>query len=222
MHIISRSPFGSEGNFVSLSGGQRNLRKASFRHSSSVNDKIGLKISGKFLKGRDWEHHDPEEIVPRNFDIDGQYGEIRLDVRPSEKLTFISSAGYSKSSSIQMTGQGTAQGKDWLYSYLQGRVLYKDWFGQIFYNKSDAGATKLLRTDESVVDKSSLTVMQLQHTSAIGDHHQFIYGVDLLLTRPRTEGTIHGDNENNDETNEYGIYLQSDCLLYTSPSPRDS
>ena len=210
MHIISRSPFGSEGNFVSLSGGERSLRKASFRHASSLNDKIGLKISGKYLKARDWEFHDPEEIIPRDFDIGGHYGEIRLDMRPSEELTFITSAGYSKSSSIQMTGQGSAQGKDWIYSYLQGRMLYRGWFGQFFYNKSDAGGTRLLRTDEPVVDKSSLTVMQLQHTSDVGARQQFIYGVDLLLTRPRTEGTIHGDNEDDDETNEYGVYLQSE------------
>ena len=210
MHIISRSPFGSEGNFVSLSGGERSLRKASFRHASSVSDKIGLKISGKYQKARDWEYHDPEEIVPRDFDIDGQYGEIRLDLRPSEELTFITSAGYSKSSSIQMTGQGSAQGKDWVYSYLQGRMQYKGWFGQFFYNKSDAGDTRLLRTDEGLVDKSSLTVMQLQHTRNIGQRQQFVYGVDLMLTRPRTEGTIHGGNEDDDDTNEYGIYLQSE------------
>ena len=210
MHIISRSPFGSEGNFVSLSGGERSLRKASFRHASSVNDKIGLKISGKYLKARDWESHDPDEIIPRNFDIDGQYGEIRLDVRPSEDLTVIGSAGYSKSSSIQMTGQGSAQGKDWVYSYLQGRMSYKGWFGQFFYNKSDAGDTRLLRTDESLVDKSSLTVMQLQHTRDVGQRQQFVYGADLLLTRPRTGGTIHGANEDDDETNEFGVYLQSE------------
>ncbi len=210
MHIISRSPFGSEGNFVSLSGGERSLRKASFRHASSPTDKIGLKISGKYLKARDWEFHDPEEIVPRDFDVEAQYGEIRLDVRPSDDLTFIGSAGYSKSSSIQMTGQGSAQGKDWLYGYLQGRMLYKGWFGQFFYNKSNAGETRLLRTDEGVVDKSSLTVMQLQHTRDIGDRQQFVYGVDLLLTRPRTEGTIHGVNEDDDEINELGVYLQSE------------
>ncbi len=210
MHIISRSPIGSEGNFVSLSGGERNLRKASFRHASSLNDMIGLKISGKYLKARDWEYDDPDEIIPRNLDIEGQYGEIRLDVRPSEDLTFIGSAGYSKSSSIQMTGQGSAQGKDWVYSYLQGRMQYRGWFGQFFYNKSDAGATQLLRTGDGIVDKSSLTVMQLQNTSDIGLRQQFIYGVDLLLTRPRTEGTIHGAYEDDDDTDEFGVYLQSE------------
>ena len=210
MHIISRSPFGSEGNFVSLSGGERSLRKASFRHASSVNDMIGLKISGKYQKARDWEYDDPNEVVPRNLDVEGQYGEIRVDVRPSEDLTFISSAGYSKSSSIQMTGQGAAQGRDWVYGYLQGRMSYKGWFGQFFHNRSDAGATQLLRTGDAIVDKSSLTVMQLQNTSDIGARQQFIYGVDLLLTRPRTEGTIHGVNEDDDETNELGVYLQSE------------
>ena len=171
---------------------------------------IGLKISGKYLKARDWDFHDPNEVVPRNLDVGGQYGEIRLDVRPSEELTFITSAGYSKSSSIQMTGQGSAQGRDWVYSYLQSRMLYKGWFGQLFYNKSDAGETQLLRTGDGVVDKSSLAVMQLQNTTDVGASQQFIYGVDLLLTRPRTEGTIHGDNEDDDETNEYGVYLQSE------------
>ena len=210
MHIISRSPFGSEGNFVSLSGGERSLRKASFRHASSVNDMIGLKVSGKYLKARDWEYEEPQEIVPRNLDVEGQYGEIRVDVRPSEDLIFITSAGYSKSSSIQMTGQGSAQGRDWVYGYLQGRMLYKGWFGQYFYNKSDAGETQLLRTGDGVVDKSSLTVMQLQNTSDVGLRQQFIYGVDLLLTRPRTEGTIHGNYEDDDDTNEYGAYLQSE------------
>ena len=210
MHIISRSPFGSEGNFVSLSGGERGLRKASFRHASSLNDRVGLKLSGKYLKARDWEFHDPEEILPRDFDIEGQYGEIRLDARPTDELTFIASAGYSKSSSIQMTGQGAAQGKDWVYSYLQGRALYKGWFGQFFYNKSDAGATRLLRTGDPIVDRSSLAVMQLQHAADVGERQQFVYGADLLLTRPRTEGTIHGRNEDDDETNEYGVYLQSE------------
>lgn len=213
MHIISRTPFGSEGNFVSLSGGERSLRRASFRHASSFNGKIGLKISGKYLRARDWEYHEPEEIVPRDFDIDGRFGEIRLDMRPSEELTFITSAGYSRSSSIQMTGQGSAQGKDWLYSYLQGRMQYRGWFGQFFHNKSDAGSTRLLRTDEAIVDKSSLTVMQLQHARDMGPRQQFVYGVDLLLTRPRTEGTIHGNNEKDDDTNEYGAYLQSETRI---------
>ena len=210
MHIISRSPFDSEGNFLSLSGGERGLLQASFRHASILDEKVAMKISGKYLTARDWEYHDPEEVIPRNFNTEGLYGEMRLDIRPTKELTFINSGGFSKSSSIQMTGQGSAQGKDWVYGYLQSRVSYKGWFGQIFYNKSDAGSSKLLRTGESVVDKSSLTVMQLQHTSEINKNQHLIYGVDLLLTRPKTEGTIHGPNENNDNTNEYGVYLQSE------------
>ncbi len=210
MHVISRSPFGSEGNFVSLSGGERSLRKAAFRHASSVNDLIGLRISGQYLKAREWEFHDPAEVVPREPYLQTQHGEIRIDIQPSDDLTFITSAGYSKSTGIQMTGQGTAQGQDWVYGYFQGRMLYKGWFGQFFYNRSDAGATEFLRTGDPIVDKSSLAVMQLQNTSGIGARQQFIYGVDLLLTHPRTEGSIHGQYEDDDETNEFGVYLQSE------------
>ena len=210
MHIISRSPFGSEGNFVSLSGGQRSLRKASFRHASSLNDRIGLKISGKYLKALDWEHYDPAEVVERNYDIESQYGEIRLDVRATDELTFIGSTGYSKNTAFQMTGQGTAQGKDWIYSYMQARMLYRGWFAQFFYNKNDTGESVLLRTGDDVVDRSSLAVLQLQNSTGIGDRQQLTYGVDMLFTRPRTEGTIHGRNEDDDDTNEYGVYLQSE------------
>ena len=218
MHIITRSPFGSEGNSISVSGGERSLRKVSLRHASSFDNKIGIKISGEYYAGNDWKYVDPVEVQargsnPRNYDMERQSGEVRLDFRPRDELMLIATGGYTRTTNIALTGQGAGQADDWIYSFAQGRLLYKGFFAQVFYNKSDAGETRLLRTNSPIVDKSSLTVFQLQHSAGPGTRQQFTYGVDALWTRPKTGGTIHGQNETNDDVNEYGVYLQSETSL---------
>lgn len=213
MHIVTRSPFGSEGNSVAVYGGERSLRKAVFRHASSVDDKIGFKVSGEYTKARDWEYEDPAEVSPRDNDNERLIGEIRVDLRPTDDLSIIGSAGYTRINAIQMTGQGAAQAVDWSTRFFQARTQYKGWFAQIFHNMNDAGETKLLRTNEPIVDTSALTVMQLQHNFALGGRQQFTYGADVLLTRPNTGGTTHGINEADDNLNEYGFYVQSETLL---------
>ena len=213
MHIVTRSPFGSEGNSIALYGGERSLRKATFRHASSVDDRIGFKVSGEYTKARDWAYEDPAELSPRDNDNDRLIGEIRVDLRPTDELSIIGSAGYSRINAIQMTGQGAAQAVDWSTRFFQARTQYKGWFAQIFHNRNDAGKTKLLRTNEPIVDTSALTVMQLQHNFGLGARQQFTYGADVLLTRPNTGGTTHGINEANDNLNEYGFYVQSETRL---------
>ena len=213
MHIVTRSPFGSEGNSFAVYGGERSLRKATFRHASSVNDKIGFKVSGEYIEAREWEYDDPAEVVPRDNDNDRLIGEIRVDFRPADDLSVITSAGYSRIHGIQLTGQGAAQADEWSTQFFQARTQYKGWFAQIFHNRNDAGKTKLLRTNQPIVDTSALTVMQLQHNFELGARQQFAYGVDVLLTRPKTGGTTHGINEEIDNLNEYGFYVQSETNL---------
>ena len=213
MHIVTRSPFGSEGNSIAVYGGERSLRKATFRHASSVDEKIGFKVSGEYSKARDWEYEDPAEVSPRDNDNERLLGEIRIDLRPTDDLSIIGSAGYSRAKAIQMTGQGAAQVVDWSTRFFQARTQYKGWFGQIFHNRNDAGETRLLRTNQPIVDTSALTVMQLQHNLGLGARQQFTYGVDVLLTRPSTGGTTHGRNEDSDNLDEYGLYLQSETTL---------
>ena len=217
MHIITRSPFGSEGTSVTAVGGERNLRKFSFRHAATV-DKVGFKISGQYVAGTDWKYQDPEErrlrgFNPRDYDQDRLSGELRVDIRPSDDLTAIFSTSFGRMNSIEMTGIGAGQAKDWSSLGLQTRLLYKDAFLQVFHNRSDAGDTRLLRTNDPIVDKSTLTVLQAQHTLTLAERHRLTYGVDGLLTRPDTEGTINGANEDRDAINELGAYLQSDNAL---------
>ena len=213
MHIITRSPFGSEGTSIGFGGGERSLRNASFRHASSVDGRIGFKISGQYYAGNDWEYTDPLETITRDYDLEKFTGEARLDFRPNEDTELIFSAGLSQADLIEMTGLGAGQAKGWKYQHLQGRLLWKDWFAQVFYNKSDAGSTRLLRSGAPIVDKSTLSVIQLQHSAFLGDRQKFTYGGDILWTRPVTEGTVSGRHENDDDINEYGAYLQSETSL---------
>ncbi len=218
MHIITRSPFGSEGNTISISGGQRSVRKLSLRHASSLNNKIGIKVSGGYVATHDWEYVDPLEVEargfnPRDYSTERTSGEFRLDFRPTDDLTLIGSVGYSKMSGLQQTDLGAGQAKDWTYSFYQGRLLYRGWFAQIFYNTSDAGDTELITAGDPIVDNSHLMVLQLQHNASLGQKQHFAYGADVLLTRPKTQGTVHGMHEDDDDIDEYGIYLQSETNL---------
>ena len=214
MHIVTRSPIGSEGNALSLYGGERSLRKATFRHASSVDGKIGFKVSGEYSKAREWEFDDPAEVIPRDEDNERLLGEIRIDLRPTDDLSIIGSAGYSRIKAIQMTGQGAAQAVDWSTRFFQARTQYKGWFAQIFLNMNNAGDTQLLRTTQPIVDTSRLTVMQLQHNFGLGDRQQFTYESGRVAdpaqhreTRPTRQF------EDNDNLDEYGLYLQSETTL---------
>ena len=222
MHVITRSPFSSQGTTLRMGMGERSLRNVSFRHAGLVNDRLGYKISGRYFTGRDWAYTDSMEVLARKnnpdipereSDVEGRGGEVRFDYRASDELTAILAAGSNQADQIELTGVGAGQGLGWAYNYAQLRLLYRDWFFQAFRNWSDAGDTFLLRTGEALVDRSSLTVFQAQHTSRPGRRLRLTYGFDALLTRPDTDGTITGRNEDDDDLNEFGGYLQSETAL---------
>ena len=222
MHIITRSPFNSAGTSAQVGLGERSVRQVSVRHAGAAGDRLGYKVSAQHYTGMDWEYEDPEEvraraanpaIKPRSFDIERQSAEARLDYRATDELTAILAAGYNKGNQIELTGLGAGQAQDWVYNYVQLRLLYKNWFAQVFQNGSNAGDTFTLRDGQSVVDKSKLTAFQLQHSVVLGVRQRFTYGADVLLTRPDTEGTITGGNEDYDQINEFGAYVQSETAL---------
>ena len=232
MHIITRSPFASQGTSVNLGSGERSLRQTAFRHAGAVGERLGYKISAQYYTSTEWEYRDPEEVearklrqaaieagadlpplAPRDHDSGTRSVEARLDWRATDDLTAILSAGHSMSDVVGLTGVGASQAIDWQYNYTQLRLLYRDWFFQAFRNWNDAGGTYLLRTGDPIVDTSSLNVFQAQHTSRLGGRQRFTYGIDALLTRPDTDGTIMGRNEGDDDLDEFGAYLQSETAL---------
>ena len=217
MHVITRSPFDSEGTTIHSGGGERNLRTLSFRHASVLSDKIAFKVSGGHYFAKDWVYEDPEEVAvwgknPRDYNIERTSGEVRLDLRPSEKASLTFSAGYTKASNLEMTTLGAAQVRDWTYNFIQGRLRHGNWFGQMYYNRSNAGTTERLRSRSPVVDRSTLAVFQLQHAASLGGL-KLTYGIDALSSIPKTGGTISGIYEDQDAIEVVGLYLQSEMKL---------
>ena len=154
-------------------------------------------------------------IGTRDFDISRWSVEGRADWQLATGTTAIFSAGTTTAANgIELTGLGAAQVEDWRYSYYQARLNSGRLFAQVYLNQSNAGDTYLLRNGAPIVDESTLLVGQLQHGLSMWSGRQsFTYGADYLLTTPRTGGTINGWYEEDDGTNEFGAYLQSETEL---------
>lgn len=235
LHVITKSPFTSQGTTISVDGGERNVLRAGLRHAGSTSEKFAYKLSGEVMRGNDWQYFDPAEpavfgmFAPesrrgqenvRNFDLEKFTGEARMDIRPREDMELISTIGYTNvGSGLELTGaNGTTQIQGWTYMNLQQRFRWNRLFAQAFVNSSNAGnddassteGTYLLRSGQPIVDKSSVAAFQLQHGFDMADRKQsFTYGLDYISTKPETGGTINGQNEDSDNVQEYGVYVQS-------------
>ena len=55
MHILTRSPFNSQGTTISIGGGERSVMLGSLRHAGVVNETLGYKLSVNGFRGDDWE-----------------------------------------------------------------------------------------------------------------------------------------------------------------------
>jgi len=250
LHIFTKSPLdsASQGTTVTLGGGERSVLQGSFRTSHLINRRLGVKFSGQYIKGDEWEYTDLGEAAARSaadaspavcqgkltirgygseaatdacsrvgvrdFDME-RYGlEARADYRFAEDGTAVFTYGRTSGTGIELTGLGAAQIEDWVYEFYQARVSKGRFFAQAYHNASDAGGTWLLRDGVPLVDKSTLSVAQLQHGFSLFDERQDLtYGIDIFRTRPDTEGTINGVYDDEDDINEWGAYLQSKTAL---------
>ena len=238
LHIITKSPFESQGTTVSIDGGGNAMLQANVRNAGVFDDKKwGYKVSGSYFTATDWKYNDPNEpatypVIPgskrsgetlqRDF-ADRKYaGEFRLDYRPNSDFDNIINAGYSKIlSGIDITTAfGAAQVRNWSYSSLQDRLRYKGFFAQVFYNANNSGnanpqdttGTFYLRTGLPVVDKSTVLVGQLQQAFQLGKT-SMVAGADYIYTHPVSDSTIFGRNEGSTDIHEEGVYLQSTIPL---------
>ena len=235
VHVLTRSPFDSPGTTLSVTGGNRSVFKTAVRHAGVIGPSIGYKITGHYLSGNDWESVDPAEpdsivkgkptadgrvavsdLIPnqRDFDIEKIGVEGTLEYRSRMGLRAVVTGGFTRISALNVIDLGGLQIADWDYFLLQARVFYKDLFAQVFLNQNDTGDTFFLRSGDLIRDRSQQWVAQLQHGRSMFEGRQrFTYGVDALLTRPRSESTVLGRNEENDAINEYGVFVQSETEL---------
>jgi len=233
-HIITKSPFNSKGTTVSLGGGGRNILVGSLRHAGSLKNRVGYKISGEYYRGDDWrssDSYEPDSIRffkptttgpeyvggwrknNRDYKLEKASAEARADFIVTPDLYLIVDGGFNRADEIELTSLGASQAIGWTYLFAQMRLLYKNLFIPGYVHASDAGKTYLLRTGQLIIDKSKFWSAQIQHHFVPGEKISFVYGLDVLLTRPNTESTINGRNEANDNVDEYGAYLQSDVRI---------
>ena len=238
LHVITKSPFTSQGTSITLDGGTRSLFRGSARHAGLIGDKFGYKLSGEMFRAQDFKFDDPGEppVFPagapagragqpnnRDFDIERMVGEARIDFRPNDNSEFVTTYGVSRiGQALEYTGaNGTAFAKNWTYQSIQQRARIGRLFGQVFMNLSDAGnenaqdlsGTYLLRSGQPIVDQSRSWAAQIQHGLTLGSKQDFVYGVDYISTNPRTGNTINGRNEEIDDVKEVGGYVQSTTNL---------
>jgi len=153
-------------------------------------------------------------IGQREDDAERWSAEARADWRLTPDLTTIFSVGTSTEvSGVELTGLGAAQARNWRSTYYQARTNWSRLFAQVYLNTSDAGETFLLRNGAPIQDQSRMLVGQLQHSTRLGARQSFTYGADAQYTNPITNGTINGLYEDEDKTEEFGAYLQSETAL---------
>ncbi len=243
LHVITKSPFSSQGTTLSVQGGQQNIFRGAIRHAGTVGSKFGYKLSGEYMSGQDFKYVDPGEPAQifrpsspgatptltansRNFDFERLNGEARMDIRPTDNSELITTVSMTKvPSAIELTGaNGASQIRNWTYQNFQQRIRVGRLFIQGFANISNAGnenkgdsrGTFLLRNGQPIVDKSRVYTGQIQHGFSMDKGRtDFIYGVDYIKTNPQTGNTINGNNEDVDNVTEYGAYVQGKRALST-------
>ncbi len=249
IHILTKSPLTSQGTSVTLGGGEQSVFQGSYRSAFLLSENLGVKVSGQYLTGEEWEYVDPVEnaarlaaqldsnpcrkdriargldpaeaqaacarLGVRDLGIERWSMEARSDWRFSENGTLVGTYGRTSSSGIEMTGLGAAQSRGWVYEFFQARLNVDRFFAQAYYNTTDSGEESyLLRDGTALADASTLFVAQAQHGISIFDEAQdFTFGVDYYRTRPQSFGAVYGIYEDDDDTDEWGVYLQSETAL---------
>ena len=243
LHVITKSPFSSQGTTLSVQGGEQSIFRGAIRHAGTVGKKFGYKLSGEYMTGEDFQYRDPGEPAQilrpaspgatpalvanqRDFHFERLNGEARMDIRPTDNSELITTVSMTKvPSAIELTGaNGASQIRNWTYQNYQQRFRVGRLFIQGFANisnsgnenKGDSRGTFLLRNGQPIVDKSRVYTGQIQHGFSLDKGRtDFVYGADYIKTNPQTGNTINGNNEDVDDVTEYGAYVQGKRALST-------
>lgn len=230
IHYISKDAFQYPGASFSFSGGEKSLLDFKGRIATTVGQKLGLKVTGSYASANDFELENCDRAIldARNFNqcpdpedavqilIDGVrnndyskytfHGNVEYRFLDNARLTL--SGGLAGYNGTMLSGIGTIQGKGYRYTFGQARLHWGGFFAQAYVNSNDTGDSFVYGGDP-VVEFSEIYNMQAQYDLNMGRRQQFIIGVDLEMLRPDTRGTVVGRNEDRDNIDEYGAYIQS-------------
>ena len=223
VHFITKDPFSYPGTTVSVTGGERSLFGGQLRHAGVIGNNLGYKITGFYSVADDWELDptdpgDAEQLardaVPRENDFQKMNINGMLQYRIGDNVSVTANGGYSALDATVLSGIGTLQADNFSYSYGQLRLQANRFFAQAYFSKNDAGDSFVYGTGGTVVDKGFEYNAQAQYDFDLADERaRVIVGADLQITQPDTEGTILGRNEEDDELQEFGGYVQASIQL---------
>jgi iron complex outermembrane receptor protein len=231
VHFLTKDPFQHPGTTIALSGGERSFFSVQGRHAGVLNEKLGYKITGQYGIADDWAL-DPatqdslqlkDDATPRNNDFEKLNVNGSVEYRISDQTSIIANGGFSSLTATVLSGIGTLQADGFGYTYGQLRFRSGAFFAQAYINKNNAGESFVYAQDldgdgspDPVTDNGLAYNAQAQYDLDLLDGRQQVtVGVDFEVTRPDTEGTILGRNEENDNTTEYGAYAQSTTSFST-------
>ncbi len=221
IHFVTKDPFSYPGTTISLSGGERSLFGGQFRHAGVIGDNLGYKITGFASRADDWELDpgDPLDAAQLAADVDGvtRNNDFRklnfngmLQYRVSDAVSVTANGGYSQLDAVVLSGIGTLQADNFSNTYGQIRIQANRLFAQAYISQNDANDSFVYGTGSQVVDKGKEYNAQAQYDFDLANERiRTIVGADWQLTKPDTEGTILGRNEENDDIEEVGGYVQS-------------
>jgi outer membrane receptor for ferrienterochelin and colicins len=242
-HIITLSPFSSQGTSVAIAGGEREYMDAQLRHAMSLSDKLAFKVSGTYRKVHDWEYTDSAEVAARDLvmssariapaDTAKFYDTVRVghrqpntefytvdgrvDYAIADNSMLMINAGTTEIlKAVQMTSAaGGAQVDGWTMGYGQARFTWSDLFVEGHYQKVNTSNTYILQTGDPVAEASSTIGVEAQHHAEIGESEFLTYGADYTSVSPKNS-VAYGVNSGNVTSNVVGGYVQSKTSIVTN------
>ncbi len=231
IHYITKDPFSHPGATIVVSGGEQSLLNVQGRIAGVLGKRVGVKVTGSYTSANEFalqscdeailnadsinecpDPHDAVLIQRENRERDTDYSKYtvagNVDFRLDSQTTLSLNAGTGLFSGTTLSGIGTLQGDNYRYSFAQARLSRGGFFAQFFANANDAGDSYVYGGGP-LSEYSAEYVVQAQYDAQLSERQSLIMGADLQLTRPDTRGTVLGRNEENDNIDEYGLYVQS-------------
>jgi len=215
--VFTRSPFDAPGTTLSLAAGQRDVIQGELRQAGVVGTNFGYKVTGTYFSGTDWVYTDTNDVAARKPDF-VRYSLGGLGAwRAANGGTWQAGATYAHASSavdLEPT-LGSIQLVDWGFGNAFAEYNRKAVTGRLSYTWNGAGDSYSLWHGNRLVDNSSMLVAQAKAGATLSPRGTLQYGADLRYTNPKTESTINGRNEDDDQVAEVGGFVMADLRLGT-------
>lgn len=236
--VFTRSPFDAPGTTLSFAAGGRDVFQGELRQAGVFGTQFGYKLTGTWFSGTDWVYPDTvamdnrakvladttQVVDPDTLLIDVRDPDfVRYSLggvaawRAHDGGTVQAGATYAHASSavdLEPT-LGSIQLVNWGFGNLFGEYTRKTVTGRVSYTWNGAGDSYSLWYGTPLVDNSSMLVAQAKAGSTLAQRGTMQYGVDFRYTDPKTDSTITGRNEADDQVAEVGAFVMADLPLGT-------